>query len=109
MIRAPWAVIMGPNYKGMVTVVGDAMHPMTPDLGQGGCAALEDAVVLVRNIGCGLSSKGNMFSDKKSGGGAEELYQGEEVAGCGPDCRLILVWVGATGWVWALGYSCQVH
>jgi 2-polyprenyl-6-methoxyphenol hydroxylase-like FAD-dependent oxidoreductase len=31
---------------GRVTVLGDAAHPMTPDLGQGACQALEDAVVL---------------------------------------------------------------
>jgi 2-polyprenyl-6-methoxyphenol hydroxylase-like FAD-dependent oxidoreductase len=31
---------------GSVALVGDAAHPMTPDLGQGGCQALEDAVVL---------------------------------------------------------------
>jgi 2-polyprenyl-6-methoxyphenol hydroxylase-like FAD-dependent oxidoreductase len=33
---------------GLVTVCGDALHPMTPNLGQGGCSALEDAVVLAR-------------------------------------------------------------
>ena len=27
--------------QGCITVVGDAMHPMTPSLGQGGCIALE--------------------------------------------------------------------
>ena len=26
---------------GCITVVGDALHPMTPSLGQGGCIALE--------------------------------------------------------------------
>ncbi|QDZ22044.1 monooxygenase [Chloropicon primus] len=31
---------------GNLTVAGDALHPMTPNLGQGGCCALEDAVVL---------------------------------------------------------------
>ncbi|GMH36060.1 hypothetical protein BSKO_03928 [Bryopsis sp. KO-2023] len=35
---------------GQVTLCGDAMHPMTPNLGQGGCLALEDAVVLARTL-----------------------------------------------------------
>ncbi|XP_041005925.1 monooxygenase 2-like isoform X2 [Juglans microcarpa x Juglans regia] len=51
MFRFPWDLIFGNLSKGNVTVAGDAMHPMTPDLGQGGCAALEDAVVLGRHIG----------------------------------------------------------
>jgi 2-polyprenyl-6-methoxyphenol hydroxylase-like FAD-dependent oxidoreductase len=29
-----------------VALLGDAAHPMTPNLGQGGCQAIEDAVVL---------------------------------------------------------------
>ena len=32
--------------QGRVTLLGDAAHPMTPNLGQGGCQAVEDAVVL---------------------------------------------------------------
>lgn len=31
-----------------VTLLGDAAHPCTPNLGQGGCMALEDAVALAR-------------------------------------------------------------
>ena len=30
------------------TLLGDAIHPTTPNLGQGGCLAIEDAVVLAR-------------------------------------------------------------
>lgn len=33
---------------GSQAVPGDAAHPMTPNLGQGGCQALEDAAVLAR-------------------------------------------------------------
>lgn len=32
--------------QGRVTLLGDAAHPMTPNLGQGACQAIEDAVVL---------------------------------------------------------------
>ena len=37
-----------PWHRGRVTLVGDAAHPMTPNFGQGGCLAIEDAVVLAR-------------------------------------------------------------
>lgn len=39
--------------RGRVTLLGDAAHPMTPDLGQGACQALEDAVVLGRELASG--------------------------------------------------------
>ncbi|MBW1252969.1 MULTISPECIES: FAD-dependent urate hydroxylase HpxO [Pantoea] len=32
--------------KGRVVLLGDAAHSTTPDIGQGGCAAMEDAIVL---------------------------------------------------------------
>ncbi|XP_057970095.1 monooxygenase 2-like [Malania oleifera] len=51
VFRYPWNVISGNVCQGTITVAGDAMHPMTPDRGQGGCTALEDAVVLGRHIG----------------------------------------------------------
>jgi len=34
--------------KGRMTLLGDAIHPTTPNLGQGGCLAMEDAIVLAR-------------------------------------------------------------
>jgi 2-polyprenyl-6-methoxyphenol hydroxylase-like FAD-dependent oxidoreductase len=39
--------------EGKVTLLGDAAHPMTPNLGQGACQAIEDAVVLARCLGEG--------------------------------------------------------
>jgi 2-polyprenyl-6-methoxyphenol hydroxylase-like FAD-dependent oxidoreductase len=33
---------------GRMTLLGDAIHPTTPNLGQGGCLAMEDAMVLAR-------------------------------------------------------------
>jgi 2-polyprenyl-6-methoxyphenol hydroxylase-like FAD-dependent oxidoreductase len=34
--------------EGRISLLGDAAHPMTPDLGQGACQAIEDAVVLAK-------------------------------------------------------------
>jgi 2-polyprenyl-6-methoxyphenol hydroxylase-like FAD-dependent oxidoreductase len=34
--------------SGPITLLGDAIHPTTPNLGQGGCLAIEDAMILAR-------------------------------------------------------------
>jgi 2-polyprenyl-6-methoxyphenol hydroxylase-like FAD-dependent oxidoreductase len=34
--------------EGRISLLGDAAHPMTPDLGQGACQAIEDAAVLAK-------------------------------------------------------------
>jgi 2-polyprenyl-6-methoxyphenol hydroxylase-like FAD-dependent oxidoreductase len=36
--------------RGRVTLLGDAAHPTTPNLGQGACQAIEDAVVLADQL-----------------------------------------------------------
>ena len=37
--------------KGRVTLLGDAAHPTTPNMGQGACMAMESAYVLARALG----------------------------------------------------------
>ncbi|MBX5480692.1 MAG: FAD-dependent monooxygenase [Myxococcaceae bacterium] len=36
--------------EGRVTLLGDAAHPMTPNMGQGACQAVEDAFVLTQEL-----------------------------------------------------------
>ena len=37
-------------HRGRAVLLGDAAHPTTPNLGQGACMAIEDAIVLARNL-----------------------------------------------------------
>jgi 2-polyprenyl-6-methoxyphenol hydroxylase-like FAD-dependent oxidoreductase len=48
-------------HKGKLLLLGDAAHPMTPNLGQGGCQAIEDGVVL-----------GHLFAQLRDGHLAED-------------------------------------
>jgi 2-polyprenyl-6-methoxyphenol hydroxylase-like FAD-dependent oxidoreductase len=64
--RHPWQLIWGNTSKGNVCVAGDALHPMTPDIGQGGCAALEDGVVLARCLAEALSGKTSRETKEKA-------------------------------------------
>ncbi|CAL5067705.1 unnamed protein product [Urochloa decumbens] len=50
LYRNPISILTSAAARGPVTVAGDAFHPMTPDMAQGGCSALEDAVVLARSL-----------------------------------------------------------
>ncbi|VVB09601.1 unnamed protein product [Arabis nemorensis] len=49
--RPPWELLWANITKDNVCVAGDALHPMTPDIGQGGCSAMEDGVILARCLG----------------------------------------------------------
>ncbi|XP_010028754.2 monooxygenase 2 [Eucalyptus grandis] len=63
--RPPWEILLGNISKNNVCVAGDAFHPMTPDIGQGGCAALEDGIVLARCLGEALRDKQGMSSEEE--------------------------------------------
>ncbi|XP_015952282.1 monooxygenase 2 isoform X1 [Arachis duranensis] len=52
-----WPTISPPASTGRIVLVGDAWHPMTPNLGQGACCALEDAVVLAKKLAGAIKSK----------------------------------------------------
>lgn len=67
--RFPWDILLGNIVKDNVCVAGDALHPMTPDLGQGGCSSLEDSVVLARCLADSLATRST--NDDK---GDEEGY-----------------------------------
>jgi 2-polyprenyl-6-methoxyphenol hydroxylase-like FAD-dependent oxidoreductase len=62
IIRSPlvdrwlWPMISPAVSAGRVVLVGDAWHPMTPNLGQGACCALEDAVVLAKKLAGAINS-----------------------------------------------------
>ncbi|KAF3958802.1 hypothetical protein CMV_016321 [Castanea mollissima] len=72
--RHPWELLWGNISKENVCVAGDALHPMTPDIGQGGCAALEDGVVLARCL-AGALQKEQSEETKGKGDREREEYK----------------------------------
>ncbi|MBA0815147.1 hypothetical protein Gohar_020914 [Gossypium harknessii] len=64
--RKPLELLLWGNIsKGNVCVAGDALHPMTPDLGQGACSAMEDGVILARCLGEALLKPGVEDDDEE--------------------------------------------
>lgn len=43
-------------YKGRCVLLGDAAHSTTPDIGQGGCMAMEDSIYLIRSLAINTNS-----------------------------------------------------
>ncbi|GAA3441603.1 FAD-dependent monooxygenase [Planomonospora venezuelensis] len=54
------AVPLPAMHRGRVALLGDAAHAMTPNLGQGACQAIEDAVVLAHVAGAGEGPAGDV-------------------------------------------------
>ncbi|KAK6947514.1 FAD-binding domain [Dillenia turbinata] len=77
IIRTPlvdrwlWPTISPQAASGRVVLVGDAWHPMTPNLGQGACCALEDAVVLSKKLGDAIQNKSLSIEDAFRSYGSE--------------------------------------
>nr|CAD1842187.1 unnamed protein product [Ananas comosus var. bracteatus] len=65
--RPPWQLMFNDLWRGTMVLAGDAMHVMGPFLGQGGCASIEDGVVLARCISQKLpaDSECTAISDKE--------------------------------------------
>ncbi|KAJ6946972.1 hypothetical protein NC651_001617 [Populus alba x Populus x berolinensis] len=66
-----WPAISPPPSTGTTVLVGDAWHPMTPNLGQGACCALEDAVVLARKLANAINSGPTSVEDAMKSYGIE--------------------------------------
>ncbi|CAI0417598.1 unnamed protein product, partial [Linum tenue] len=93
--RWNWPGISPGPSRGSVVLVGDAWHPMTPNLGQGACCALEDSVVLARKLAGGF-----------------QIIWGREVASClsvdNPgECGWIVVAVGEPCGLWCEESRCD--
>ena len=63
--RHPWDLIWGNISKGNVCVLGDAFHPMTPNIGQGACSALAVGIVLARCLARLYSRKKKVGNQKR--------------------------------------------
>ncbi|XP_010466863.1 PREDICTED: uncharacterized protein LOC104746999 [Camelina sativa] len=61
--RPPWELLWANIAKDNVCVAGDALHPMTPDIGQGGCSAMEDGVILARCLGEAIKFKNDLMGE----------------------------------------------
>lgn len=60
-------------HRGRVALIGDAAHPMTPNLGQGACQAIEDAVVLALTVSGELTAGGKLWARSDLNAGAASL------------------------------------
>lgn len=70
--RSPWSLLTESLWNGTTTVAGDAMHVMGPFLGQGGSAAMEDAIVLAR---CLARELGTVATNCDARSGEQELKE----------------------------------
>ncbi|KAG8080513.1 hypothetical protein GUJ93_ZPchr0007g3246 [Zizania palustris] len=83
VIRTPlvdrwlWPGLAPPASRGGVVLAGDAWHPMTPNLGQGACCALEDAVVLARSLAAAAAGSDSGLGSAEPYAEAMRAYERE--------------------------------
>ncbi|KAF8653129.1 hypothetical protein HU200_062573 [Digitaria exilis] len=75
--RPPWQVMFSSFRRGTATVAGDSMHVMGSYIGQGGSAAMEDAIVLARSLSraAGSGGGGGELCEKKIGAAMAEYVR----------------------------------
>jgi 2-polyprenyl-6-methoxyphenol hydroxylase-like FAD-dependent oxidoreductase len=68
--------------RGRMTLAGDAAHPMTPNLGQGACQALEDALVIGRAVAEGgeLTSSLRRYESRRAPRANEIVRRSRQVS-----------------------------
>lgn len=81
--------------EGRVALLGDAAHPMTPDLGQGACQAIEDAVVLARCLGeeRDVVAALSLYAARRSGRAAAIVRQARRVGQVGQLQNPLACWL----------------
>ena len=118
MDRLPLGVQWG---QGRVTLIGDAAHPVQPNIGQGGCMAIEDGYELVKQLRksqnqeisvCLRQFEGNraqrvqkIFSTSRQIG---KLGQTKTMLGCGLRnwlYRMTPTWLGDLQFKWLFDYQ----
>ncbi|WP_405086639.1 FAD-dependent oxidoreductase [Microbispora sp. NBC_01389] len=82
-------------HSGRIALLGDAAHPMTPNLGQGACQAIEDAVVLARHVSPGGGPAPDPAADLAAGLAA---YSRERLARTTPIVRRSRLAGRISGW-----------
>ncbi|TLP52887.1 FAD-dependent monooxygenase [Microbispora triticiradicis] len=82
-------------HSGRIALLGDAAHPMTPNLGQGACQAIEDAVVLARHVSPGGGPAAEPAADLAAGLAA---YSRERLARTTPIVRRSRLVGRLSGW-----------
>lgn len=66
-----WPLITPSPSNGRTVLLGDAWHPMTPNMGQGACCALEDSIVLTEKLTEAMKSKDISVEDALKAYGSE--------------------------------------